>query len=166
MRLQRVDFESSPGIRYNFSHQGGGGGGGGGVSTFFKSLYRTLMPLAKSAVKAINTTEAGEAIKTVVTDVGTKAAKDLLKGESVKSVVKKRLSAPVKSAKRTALDAGLDIINDTLKGKSLKKSAKNRISMASKKLLKEIVGENMNGMGSGGSSTKYGYECRLNVMVT
>lgn len=138
MRLQRIDFESNPNIRYNFNTDVTAGGGG--ASTFFKSLYRTLLPLAKSAGKALNTTETGQAIKTVVTDLGKKATKDILAGESIKSVAKKHLAGPIKSAKRTALDAGLDIISDTLKGKALKKSARKRVSKASKKMLKEIVG--------------------------
>lgn len=151
MRLQRVDFESSPALRNNYSR-----GSGAGVGTFFKSLYRTLLPLAKKASNLLNNTEAGQAIKAVAVDTGMKVARDVLAGEKVSSAIKKNVEEPIKNVKRTAMDAGLDIITDTLKGKNLKEAAKERITQASKKLKKMPRSKKGRGGKKAAAATKRG----------
>lgn len=123
---------------------------GGGIFRFFSTIFKKLLPLAKSAlglgVKAVKS-QAGQnlinAASEVAADAGKKVAKDILEGKNVKKASGEGLKSAgkkvAKAAKRTAVQAGLDIIDDTLQGQNLKASAKKRLTAASKQLLTEVA---------------------------
>lgn len=148
MRFHRPDFDSSGVTRRNLDNQRGAG-----IGLIFSSIFKALLPLAKSALgigaKAAKSS-VGKKVLGAAKDIATSTGKDILAdalaGENIATSVKKRVGAATKkaaltaakTAKRTALDAGLDIVQDTLQGKSLKGSAKRRIKQAARRLQEEV----------------------------
>lgn len=141
MRFQRADFDS---IGVAQRHRGGG------IGTFFGSIFKALLPVAKSAIgtgskvitKAVTSTAGQNVIKAakeIATETGKDIIKDVIAGENVAQSAQKHLTAAAKraanQAKRTAVNAGLDIVQDTLQGKSLKGSAKRRVTEAVQRLV-------------------------------
>lgn len=159
MRFQRSSTFAYP--AYHNSAQGGS------IFGFFSSIFKKLLPLAKSALglgaKAVQST-AGQniinAASEIAADAGKKVAKDILEGKSAKSAAKEEFKAAGKKAakavKRSAVKAGLDIIDDTLKGQKLKASAKKRITQASEQLLTDMKTRGKKRGGKGGKKGRGG----------
>ena len=103
---------------------------GSGIGGIFSSIFRTLVPIAKT-----------------IFGIGKRAASSPV-GQQV-----------LKAAKRSAVKAGLDIAQDALAGENVGKSIKKRAKQAGNQLLEDIESGRGRGRGKaakGGKASKKG----------